>query len=95
MQCLEVATRRYHALRLPLLSARKKSNNNAPFQVDFLKSGVADLFWKSKAKRRLIRRASRAAECASHGRGDPDGRKRLLRRGDNAARTIGRYRRVS
>ena len=47
--------------------------NNGRFSALF-EVGVADLFWKSRAKRRLIRRASRAAECASSARGDPAGR---------------------
>jgi hypothetical protein len=36
------------------------SNNNAPFQIDFFEVGAADLFWKSRPKRRLIQRASGA-----------------------------------
>jgi hypothetical protein len=41
-----------------------KLNNNAPFQVDFLKSGRPIFSGNRGAKRRLIRRASRAAICA-------------------------------
>ena len=35
----------------------------------FFEVGAADLFWKSRGKRRLIRRASRAVVCGSRGRG--------------------------
>jgi hypothetical protein len=45
----------------------------------FLKSGWADPFWKSRAKRGPVRRASRAVVCASRDRGDPDGREGLQR----------------
>src|SRR5262249_46146349 len=55
------------------LSTRPKRNNNAPFQVDFLKSEVADLFWKSREKRGSFDARPRAVVCASRGRGDTEG----------------------
>ncbi len=39
---------------------RIHTNNNGEALPEFLKVGVGHLFWKSRAKRRLIRRASRA-----------------------------------
>jgi hypothetical protein len=40
----------------------QKSNNNALFQVDFLKSG-RPIFSGNQEKRRLIRQAHRAVVC--------------------------------
>jgi hypothetical protein len=51
-----------------------RKSNNAPFQVDFLKSGRPIFSGNRGQKERLIRRASCAVVCASRGRGDPDGR---------------------
>src|SRR5258705_10902312 len=42
----------------------QKLKNNAPFQVDFLKSG--HLFWKSKSKRGPVRDAHPAPSSALH-----------------------------
>jgi hypothetical protein len=41
----------------------QKSNNNAAFQVDFLKSGWGALFWKSPSKRGLVRDALPRRVC--------------------------------
>jgi hypothetical protein len=47
------------------LLAKVKSNQQRALSGSFLKSWAADLFRKSRAKRRLIRRASRALICGS------------------------------
>jgi hypothetical protein len=63
MQGLGVATRRYHALRLPLLSARK--NQRGRFN-DFLEVGWADFFGKSRLKKGTRSARKPRSLCAFH-----------------------------
>ena len=55
---------RLHGAKQPLLSSRQSQTTTRGF-TGFFERGARCLFWKSEAKRRLIRRASRAVECGS------------------------------